>query len=178
MIPLGTQAPDFVLPNALTGKTVRLLDIKSKKATVVMFICNHCPFVKHIIEPLVALADDYSKKGIQFIAINSNDISQFPEDSPENMQAFAAQYNINFPYLYDESQEVARHYDAACTPDFFVFDNLLHLVYRGQFDDARPGSETPVTGDCLARALDAILNGDKVSELQYPSVGCNIKWRN
>jgi len=176
MIPLGTQAPDFTLPEPATGKELRLLDIKSKKATVIMFICNHCPFVLHIIDTLADVANTYQEKGIKFVAINSNDVTHYPDDSPENMISFAKAHHLNFPYLFDESQCVAKAYDAACTPDFYVFDNLLHLVYRGQFDESTPGNEIPTTGNSLKRALDAILSGDKVNELQKPSVGCNIKW--
>ena len=177
MVPLGTQAPDFNLIDTVSGKSLRLLDLKSKTATVIMFICNHCPFVIHIIDELVKTAKYYHDKDINFIAISSNDIENYPDDSPELMTAFAQKHNFNFPYLYDEEQEVAKAYDAACTPDFYVFDHLLHLVYRGQFDGATPGNDIPVTGESLNHALDNILAGKKISDLQKPSLGCNIKWK-
>jgi peroxiredoxin len=177
MIPLGTQAPDFCLPDAISERSVHLLDIKSPQATVIIFMCNHCPFVTHIIEKLSALAQEYQHQGIAFIGINSNDVEKYPDDAPQNMRLFAQKYHLNFPYLFDESQETAKAYDAACTPDFFIFDHLLHLVYRGQFDESRPNNDIPVTGDSVSKALDAILLGEKVSELQRPSIGCNIKWK-
>jgi len=177
MLPLGTQAPGFELMDIISDKPIKLLDIKSKKATVIMFICNHCPYVLHMIDVLTDVASDYKNKGIQFIAINSNDVENYPDDSPENMKIFAEKHHFTFPYLFDETQNVAKAYDAACTPDFYVFDNLLHLVYRGQFDESRPGNDITVTGKCLKKALDAILAGEKVSEAQQPSLGCNIKWK-
>ena len=177
MLPLGTQAPHFELLDVISGQPVNLLDIKSKKATVIMFICNHCPYVKHLIGPLSALAKEYKEKGIQFIAINSNDVDNYPDDSPENMKIFANEQGFTFPYLFDESQAIAKAYDAACTPDFYVFDHLLHLVYRGQFDESRPSNDIPVTGKCLKNALNAILAGEKINEAQQPSLGCNIKWK-
>lgn len=178
MLPLGTQAPHFELLDVTSGQPVNLLDIKSKKATVIMFICNHCPYVKHIIEPLSALAKEYTEKGIQFIAINSNDVENYPDDSPDNMKIFAEEQHFTFPYLFDETQEVAKIYDAACTPDFYIFDHLLHLVYRGQFDESRPNNDIAVNGKALKNALDMILAGEKVNEAtQQPSLGCNIKWK-
>ncbi len=177
MIPLGTQAPDFELLDTTTGKFVHLLDLKSPKATVIMFICNHCPFVLHIMDKVVKIAKEYHEKGINFIAISSNDVTHYPDDSPELMTEFAKKYHFNFPYLYDESQSVAKTYDAACTPDFYVFDALLHLVYRGQFDGSTPGNDTPTTGSSLTKALDKILANKKPDTLQKPSVGCNIKWK-
>ncbi len=176
MIPLGTKAPDFKLPDALSGKTVSLDELTSDKATVILFICNHCPFVQHIQQKLVDVANTYQKKGVKFIAINSNDIKNYPEDSPENMKKVAKQLSYPFPYLFDETQKVAKAYQAACTPDIFVFDKNLKCVYRGRFDDSTPGRNIPVTGKDLAAALDNILAGKPVSEHQIPSHGCNIKW--
>lgn len=177
MIPLGTTAPDFSLPDTVSGETVSLQNLKSDIATVIMFICNHCPFVVHVQEQLVALAKEYQSKGISFIAISSNDVQNYPQDSPEKMREEAAGAGYTFPYLYDETQQVARAYDAQCTPDFFVFDKDLSCVYRGQLDDSRPGSGIPVTGKDLRSALDSILAGESVSQDQKPSVGCNIKWK-
>ncbi len=177
MIPLGTAAPDFALPDAVSGNTVRLQDVASGKATVVMFICNHCPFVKHVNAELVRLANDYQAKGVSFVAINSNDVDNYPDDSPEKMKETAAAEGYPFPYLFDEMQTVAKAYDAACTPDFYVFDGDLKLAYRGQLDDSRPGNDAPVSGADLRAALDALLSGEPVNEHQKPSVGCNIKWK-
>lgn len=177
MVPLGIVAPDFVLPDTISGENKSLTELKSDKATVIMFICNHCPFVKHVQTQLVALANEYQPKGISFIAINSNDMENYPEDSPQRMKEVAQQLHYPFPYLYDESQEVARAYRAACTPDFYVFDKNLKLVYRGQMDGSRPGNNIPVTGRDLRAALDNILQGKPVSEDQRPSIGCNIKWK-
>lgn len=178
MLPLGTQAPDFKLPDTVSGDLKSLADLKSDKATVIMFICNHCPFVIHVQDELVRLANDYSSKGVSFIAISSNDVANYPDDSPERMKEVAQSKGYNFPYLYDESQGVAKAYDAACTPDFFVFDGALKLAYRGQLDDSRPGSNIPVTGQDIRTALDAMLAGQEVTPEQKPSLGCNIKWRN
>jgi len=177
MMPLGTTAPDFKLPDTISGKELSLQELKSNKATVIMFICNHCPFVKHVRTGLVQLAKDYIPKGISFIAISSNDVEGYPEDSPAEMKKVAERFGYPFPYLYDESQEVARAYMAACTPDFYVFDNDLKLVYRGQMDDSRPSNNIPVTGRDLRMALDAILAGKPVPNDQKPSIGCNIKWK-
>lgn len=177
MIPLGTIAPDFTLPDTVSGKTVSLQDLKSDKATLITFICNHCPFVKHVDEQLVALAKDYQAKGVSFIAISSNDVENYPQDDPELMTAEAAKLGYTFPYLYDESQEVAKAYDAACTPDFYVFNKDLKCAYRGQLDSSRPGNGLPVTGSDLRAALDEILDGMEVSAPQIPSIGCNIKWK-
>jgi peroxiredoxin len=176
MLPLGTGAPDFALPDA-TGNPVSLSDFKGAKALAVVFMCNHCPFVKHVIDGLVKLAKEYHSRGVAFVGINANDVSEFPEDRPEKMVEFAREKGITFPYLYDEAQEVAKRYHAACTPDFFVFDENRRLVYRGQMDDSRPGSNVPVTGADLRAALDAILAEKPVSEEQKPSMGCNIKWK-
>ena len=177
MIPLGTSAYDFRLPDTVSGKQVSLNDAKGSAATVIMFICNHCPYVKLLNEAIVNTARQYQNKGINFIAISSNDVAQYPDDGPAEMKKTAAQLGYIFPYLYDESQQVARAYDAACTPDFFVFDKELKLVYRGQFDDARPGNNKTPDGKDLRAALEAILANSPVSEDQRPSIGCNIKWK-
>ncbi|MFA3783482.1 thioredoxin family protein [Melioribacteraceae bacterium 4301-Me] len=177
MIELGTTAPHFNLPDTISGKSMDLDELKSKHATVVMFICNHCPYVKHILSELVKLTNEYIQKGISFIAINSNDVISYPEDSPENMKKLAQEMGFAFPYLYDETQQVAKAYHAECTPDFFVYDKDLKLVYRGQFDDSRPKNNIPVTGKDLKNALDCILQGKEVDKNQKPSIGCNIKWK-
>ncbi len=177
MLPLGSEAPPFVLPDTVTGETIRLADIAGEKATVVMFICNHCPYVIHVNDGIVKVARDYLPKGVAFVGISSNDIENYPEDRPELMKQVAEELQYPFPYCYDESQQVARAYDAACTPDFYVFDQELKLVYRGRLDDARPKNNHPVTGRDLRQALDALLEGSQVSEVQYPSGGCNIKWK-
>lgn len=177
MMPLGTKAPDFVLPDTVSDKELSLEEIKSDKATVIMFTCNHCPFVKHVNEGIVALAKDYQSKGVAFVAISSNDVENYPDDSPEKMKETAAEEGYTFPYLYDESQEVAKAYDAACTPDFYIFDGDLKCTYRGQLDGARPGNDVPVTGEDIRTALDAMLAGEEVSQEQRPSLGCNIKWK-
>ncbi|WP_286755146.1 thioredoxin family protein [Roseivirga sp. UBA838] len=177
MLPLGTPAPDFKLPDTISGKSLSLAELKSDKATVIMFICNHCPFVKHVDEGIVSLAKDYQTKGVSFIAISSNDVENYPQDSPELMKEEAEKVGYTFPYLYDETQEVAKAYDAACTPDFYVFDADLKCAYRGQLDDSRPGNGKPVTGKDLRAALDEILEGKPVSAPQIPSLGCNIKWK-
>ncbi len=177
MLPLGSDAPPFVLPDTVSGKEVSLADIAPDKATVVMFICNHCPYVIHVNDELVRVANDYQKKGIAFVAISSNDAGKYPDDGPEKMKEVAARLGYPFPYLYDESQNVAKAFDAACTPDFYVFDGDRKLAYRGRLDDSRPKSGTPLTGKDLRDALDAILEGRTVAEKQYPSGGCNIKWK-
>ena len=177
MVPLGMIAPDFVLPDTISGENKSLTDLKSDKAIVIMFICNHCPFVIHVQKQLVKLAREYQAKGISFVAISSNNVEKYPDDSPQRMKEVAQELGYPFPYLYDESQEVARAYDAACTPDFYVFDKNLKLVYRGQMDASRPGNNIPVTGKDLREALDNILQGKPVSEDQRPSIGCNIKWK-
>lgn len=177
MVPLGSKAPDFTLPDTVSGKKISLKEIASDIATVVMFICNHCPYVKHINKVLTDVAKEYIAKGISFVAINSNDITNYPEDSPENMKKMAQAMGYPFPYLFDETQEVARAYNAACTPDFFVYDKNLKLVYRGQFDSSRPGNGVPVTGKDLKSALDSLIEGRPVNPEQMPSIGCNIKWK-
>ncbi len=177
MVELGTKAPNFNLPDTISGKQISLDEIKSDKATVVMFICNHCPYVIHIIDELSEVVKEYQKKGVNFAAISSNDIVNYPQDSPERMKEFAEAHKFSFPYLFDETQEVAKAYKAECTPDIFVYDKDMKLVYRGQFDDSRPSLSKPVTGKDLTAALDAILEGRPVDENQIPSIGCNIKWK-
>jgi len=177
MIPLGTKAPDFKLLDAVSDSEMNLEQLKSDNATVIMFICNHCPYVKHVQQGLVELANDYVSKGVSFIAINSNDVKNYTEDSPDNMKKVAERLGYPFPYLFDETQEIAKAYDAACTPDFYIFDEGLKLIYRGQMDDSRPGNGKPVTGRDIRKALDQILGGTPVSEDQIPSIGCNIKWK-
>ena len=177
MLPLGTKAPDFNLMNSVTDQTLNLTAIKGEKGTVIMFICNHCPFVIHVNSEIVKIANKYQSKGIKFIAISSNDVVDYPQDAPHLMKQVAAEASYPFPYLYDETQEVASAYDAACTPDFYVFNEDLKLSYRGQLDDSRPGNGIPLSGSDLRIALDALLDGSVLSELQKPSIGCNIKWR-
>ncbi|MCF6269038.1 MAG: thioredoxin family protein [Melioribacteraceae bacterium] len=177
MLPLGTIAPEFNLIDTTTGKLLSLKDVKGEKATLVMFICNHCPFVLHVNHELVKLENDYSRLGVGFVAISSNDVENYPQDSPELMKKHAAELGYSFPYLFDETQDVAKAYDATCTPDFFLFDSELKLVYRGQLDGSRPSLEMPVTGRDIRNAIDAILAGKEVDENQLPSVGCNIKWK-
>lgn len=177
MLPLGTIAPDFQLPDTVSGKMVSLKESRSNVATVILFICNHCPYVKHIQTKLVEVANKYQKKGVHFIAISSNDVENYPFDSPENMHKEALSNQYPFPYLFDESQAVAKAYQAACTPDFYVFDKNLKCVYRGRFDNATPGNRHLVTGKDLSRALDSILANTPVDQNQMPSLGCNIKWK-
>ena len=176
MLPLGTYAPDFSLPDP-SGKTYALQDFAGKPALLVMFICNHCPFVKHVREELARLAKEYQEKGAAVVAIMPNDVENYPDDSPEKMAEEAANFGYDFPYLHDETQEVAKAYNAACTPDFYVFDAEQRLAYRGQLDDSRPKSDTPVTGADLRAALDAVLGGASPTLTQRPSLGCNIKWK-
>ncbi len=177
MIPLGSKAPSFSLPDTVSGKILSLDNLRSAKATVIMFICNHCPYVVHVNEGLVQLANDYLPKGVSFIAISSNDVINYPDDAPEKMKETAKKIGYPFPYLYDESQEVARAYDAACTPDFYIYDKELRLAYRGQLDDSRPSNGLPVTGKDMRNALDLLLAGKVVPAEQRPSIGCNIKWK-
>lgn len=177
MVDLGTKAPDFTLPDMVSGNQLSLNEIKRDVATVIMFICNHCPFVKHVNPALVKLADEFKDKEVGFVAISSNDVMNYPEDSPALMASVARELKYPFPYLYDETQEVAKAYNAACTPDFFIYDRNLRLVYRGQLDDSRPGNEIPVTGKDIRDALGCLLNEKPVSEFQRPSIGCNIKWK-
>ncbi|WP_028981966.1 thioredoxin family protein [Sporocytophaga myxococcoides] len=177
MLPLGTIAPEFTLFDTVSGKDLSLSQIKSQKATVIMFICNHCPFVKHVNNELVRLAKDYIPKGISFIAISSNDAEKYPADAPAEMTKAAKELGYPFPYLYDESQKVAKSYEAACTPDFYIFDKNLSLVYRGQLDDSRPSNSLPVNGKDIRNALDNLLSDIEVGNNQKPSIGCNIKWK-
>ena len=177
MIALGSIAPDFSLIDTGSDEMVSRDDLKSDFATVIMFTCNHCPFVLHVNEELVKLANDYLPKGIRFVAISANDIENYPDDSPEKMKVLAKELDYPFPYLYDETQEVAKAYDAACTPDFYIYDKDFSLVYRGQLDDSRPSNGLAVTGKDIREALDSILKWKKVSTEQKPSIGCSIKWK-
>lgn len=177
MLPLGTPAPNFSLPDVVSGKAVSLADFKSSSALLVMFICNHCPYVKHVQAGMAQMAKDFKARGVGVIAISSNDATNYPDDAPNKMKEEAQRAGYTFPYLYDESQSVARAYRAACTPDFFLFDGARKLVYRGQMDDARRGNVLPVTGKSLREAVDAVLTGQPVPAKQIPSLGCNIKWK-
>lgn len=174
---IGTKAPDFSLPNALTDTDSRLEDLKGEKGTVIMFICNHCPFVIHVNNELVKLANDYLSKGINCIAISSNDVNDYPQDAPIYMKQTAQKLGYPFPYLYDETQDVAKAYDAACTPDFYVFNHELKSVYHGRLDDSRPGSNIAVDGKDIRNALDTLLDGETNTSPQRPSMGCSIKWK-
>ena len=175
MLPLGTKPPDFSLPN-IDGSQVSLSDFAGRQGLVVIFMCNHCPFVKHLRAELAAFGTEYQAKGLGVVGISSNDVANYPDDSPEKMQEEAADAGYTFPYLYDATQAVAKAYRAACTPDFYVFDADLTLAYRGQFDDSRPSNGKPVTGADLRAACDAVLAGQEVPAAQAPSIGCNIKW--
>lgn len=177
MLPLSTVAPAFNLPDTVSGNDISFNDIASDKGTVVMFICNHCPYVIHINGELVDLANEYKEKGISFVAISSNDVANYPQDGPEKMAAHAKDMKYPFPYLYDESQEVAKAYDAACTPDFYVFNGKKELAYRGRMDESSPGNGKALTGADLRASLDALLNGTDQAAVQMPSMGCNIKWK-
>lgn len=177
MLPLGTTAPHFQLLDVVSGEMKSLEQLKSPKGTIIMFICNHCPYVKHILPTLVALVNEYKKKGIATIAISSNDVKNYPEDSPEKMNQLVTELGHPFVYLYDETQEVAKAYQAACTPDFYLFDGELKCVYRGRFDGSTPKNDQPVTGADLRKALDALLSNQGIIEEQFPSIGCNIKWK-
>ncbi len=178
MMPLGTMAPDFNLMDTVSDKKLSLQDIKGANGTIIAFICNHCPFVVHVNPELSKIAKDYQEKGFRCIAISSNDIANYPLDAPRLMKEKAKEEGYIFPYLYDETQEVAKAYDAACTPDFYLFDSELNLAYRGQLDDSRPGNGIPVSGNDLRNAMDALLEGKEIDALQKPSIGCNIKWIN
>ncbi len=179
MMNLGTLAPDFILPDTKTGKVLSLKDLKGEKATLIMFICNHCPYVIHVMPEILRIEANCLEKGVHIIAISSNDVEAYPQDSPENMKGFSSTWGFSFPYLYDESQEVAKAYDAACTPDFFLFNANLKLSYRGRLDESRPRVQIPkpLTGKDLRGALNALLAEQSVSEIQFPSMGCNIKWK-
>lgn len=177
MLVLGTEAPDFELTDTVTGKPVRLSDFAGKRGLLVMFICNHCPYVKHVQHALVTLGKDYEEEDIAIVAISANDPTSHPEDAPDKMAEEARRAGYRFPYLFDATQEVARAYTAACTPDFFLFDGERRLVYRGQLDESRPGNNIPVTGEDLRTAMEAVIAGRPVPTGQKPSIGCNIKWR-
>jgi len=177
MLPLGTDAPLFNLLDTRSGQVQFLDQIRGDNGTVIAFICNHCPFVIHINECLIALAKEYQAKGINFIAISSNDVQNYPQDDPQQMKLQAEKLGYPFPYLYDKTQAVAKAYDAACTPDFYLFDDVLKLVYRGQMDDSRPGNGQPVTGNDLRHAMNCLLNNSPNQNIQKPSIGCNIKWK-
>lgn len=177
MMPLGTTAPSFELSDTVSGKTMSLSELKGEIATLVMFLCNHCPYVIHVNDELVHLTNEYRPKGVSSIAISSNDVVNYPQDRPELMKMHAEKVGYPFPYLYDETQEVAKAYGAACTPDLFLFDHDLKCVYRGQLDDSRPNSNIPITGKDLRSALEALLSGKEISDKQIPSIGCNIKWK-
>ncbi|KOR35444.1 MULTISPECIES: thioredoxin family protein [Planktothricoides] len=186
MLALGTKAPDFQLPDVVSGQTISLATFSGKQALVVMFICRHCPFVKHVQAQLAKIGQDYEDKDVGIVAISSNYVKSHPEDAPELLKQMAIALGFNFPYCYDATQEVAKAFQAACTPDFFVFDSAkripdgnrqLELVYRGQLDDSRPSNDKPVTGKDLRAAIDAVLAGQPVNRVQTPSIGCNIKWK-
>lgn len=177
MLELGTKAPDFKLPDTISGKEFSLKGFKGNKALLVMFICNHCPYVKNIKQAFVDYASDYMPKSVGIVAISSNDVENYPDDSPEKMKEDAEMFGYPFPYLYDESQEVAKAYKAACTPDLYLFDENMELYYRGQFDDSRPKNNIEPTGKDLREATDKLLAGEPIPEKQIPSIGCNIKWK-
>lgn len=176
MLELGTEAPDFSLPDTVTGATVSLADFSAKKAMLVMFICNHCPYVQHVRRELARFGQDYQDSELGIVAISSNDPEQYPDDSPEAMKKEAEAFGYTFPYLFDQTQEVAKAYTAMCTPDFFLFGPDRRLVYRGRFDESRPNTGVPVTGTDLRAAVETVLNDQPVSQEQYPSMGCSIKW--
>ena len=176
MVNLGTLAPSFKLLNTINNEIVISDNYFNKKGTIIMFICNHCPFVIHVLDEIVSITKKYDKE-ISFIAISSNDIVNYPEDSPELMKKLAEEKKFNFPYLFDETQEVAKKYDAACTPDFFIYNSDKQLVYRGQLDNSRPGNDVPVTGHDLRKAIDSLIKGEEIDKNQKPSIGCNIKWK-
>ena len=177
MLALGTQAPDFQLPDTVSGETISLATFADKKALLIMFICQHCPFVKHIKPELARLGKDYQAKSLGIVAISANDVANHPDDAPDKLKAMAIELGFTFPFCYDETQETAKAYKAACTPDFFLFDGNRQLVYRGQLDDSRPSNGIAVTGKDLRGAIDAVLTDKPVSETQKPSIGCNIKWK-
>ena len=177
MLPLGTIAPDFSLPNVVDNSMGALSNLKGEKGTLVVFTCNHCPYVVHLLDAYVVLAKKNKGKGVSTIAISSNDVENYPADRPDLMRKLAQEKNFTFPYLYDEAQTVAKAYDAACTPDFYLLNAQHALVYHGRFDASRPGNDTPITGEDLQNAIDAMLKKDPIPENQYPSMGCNIKWK-
>ncbi len=177
MINLGTVAPNFDLPNTLSGENLSLSQARGENGTVIIFSCNHCPFVIHVNDELIAVANDYKSKGINFVLISSNDVKNYPQDSPDKMKILGEELGYPFPYLYDETQEVAKAYNAACTPDIYLFDADLKLYYRGRLDGSRPGNDIPLTGHDLRGAIDELMEGNAPPEKQYPSAGCNIKWK-
>ena len=177
MLPLGTIAPNFELDDVTSGSRIKLNDSQNRTGTVLMFLCNHCPYVKHINSGITQLSNDYLPKKIRFIAISSNDVNNHPEDSPDNMIQTARDNQYPFPYLFDETQEVAMAYNAACTPDFYVYNDKLALIYRGQFDDSKPGNTIPVTGSSIRNALEYLINKTPLNKIQKPSLGCSIKWK-
>lgn len=174
---LGFKAPNFSLADVVTGKTVFLSDLDTTKGLLVAFICNHCPYVKHIAQPLARVLNQATDQGLAVVCISSNDVEAYPDDSPEKMKEFSKKFGFKFSYLFDESQKVARDYEAACTPDFFLFDAKLECVYRGQFDDSRPGNGVEPSGHDLKQAIERVLAGKKPEAIQSPSIGCNIKWK-
>lgn len=177
MMPLGSVAPSFRLPDTVTGRWYELDQLLGEQATVIIFLCNHCPYVIHVNPQIVQIANDYRSQGVNFIGISSNDVEKYPDDAPDKMKEHAQEVGYNFPYLYDESQAVAKAYDAACTPDFYVFDRDRKLYYRGRIDGSRPKNDLPLTGEDLRNALDGLLAAAPPPEKQYPSGGCNIKWK-
>ena len=177
MLPLGTISPDFTLPDTVSGKNLSLKELKSECATLIMFICNHCPYVLHVNPEIIRIANEYIPQSVSFIAISSNDVTRYPADAPDKMKQFALEHDFPFSYLYDESQAVAKAFDAACTPDFYLFDSKMKLVYRGRLDQSKPNSNIPLTGEDLRTALNNTLAGKSLHEKQYPSAGCGIKWR-
>ncbi len=177
MLSLGTKAPDFSLPDVVSGNTISLKTFADKKALLVMFICRHCPFVKHVQQQLAQIGQDYADQSLGIVAISANDVANYPDDSPDNLKLMAKELGFNFPFCYDESQATAKAYAAACTPDFFLFDENRQLVYRGQLDESRPSNNVPVTGKDLRSAIDAVLAGKEINPDQKPSIGCNIKWK-
>lgn len=177
MLPLGTIAPSFWLKDTNSNNHYSFSDLKGDKGTLVMFICNHCPFVLHVMDEIIMIANDYRVQGIGIIAISSNNPKRYPQDGPDKMTQFAFENKIDFPYLFDNTQEVAKAYDAACTPDFYLFDSQDKLVYRGQLDDSRPGNNIPLSGSDLRTAIDGVLYNRSIPQNQKPSLGCNIKWK-
>ena len=177
MLPLGTTAPSFILPDVTTGKMYSLDSFHGKDALLVMFICRHCPYVKHVEQEIAKIGKDYQDKKLGIIAISSNDPTTYPDDAPDQLKEMAKRLGFRFPFCFDEQQEIAKAYKAACTPDFYLFDAQRRLVYRGQLDDSRPGNNNPVTGRDLRAAIDAVLAGKPVDDKQKPSIGCSIKWK-
>ncbi|MBP8725683.1 MAG: thioredoxin family protein [Saprospiraceae bacterium] len=177
MLALGTRAPDFRLPDVVSGRILHFDELSGFEAYLIVFMCNHCPYVVHVLDELLRIAAEYQPRGLCTLGISANDVSSYPQDGPAEMKALATERRFPFPYLYDETQELARAYDAACTPDFYLFDAERKLVYRGRLDESRPGSGLPVTGHDLRNAIEAILSGQAPDAVQYPSIGCNIKWK-